>query len=166
MLCKETSVQVTRQSKSCRHPSTHLRSPAAASPRGTAIDRRAAELVPTERDIQGVVSPSPPPDSADDAADVANLGLRNQSRPGHATTALRQTRGRQACRLPVLRPPVVQPAGPTGETEDGVEGALQAVQRPLCRQQGQRQSTPPPRHAPQPHCSQNSSRFGPEDTDN
>lgn len=38
---------------------------------------------------------------------------------------------------PVLWPPVVQPAGPAGEAEHGVEGAFQAVQRPLWGQQGQ-----------------------------
>jgi len=95
-----------------------------------------------------------------------NLGLHVQSRPGHAVTAPRQTWGGQARFLPVLRPPVVQPAGPAGEAEDGVEGALQAVQCPLCRQQGQGQGTPPPWHATRPRCSQNGSQFSPEDTDN
>lgn len=38
---------------------------------------------------------------------------------------------------PVLWAPVVQPAGPAGEAENGVEGALQAVQCPLWGQQGQ-----------------------------
>ena len=42
---------------------------------------------------------------------------------------------------PVLGPAVVQPAGPAGEAEQGVEGTLHAVQRALCRQQtrGRRQ---------------------------
>lgn len=34
---------------------------------------------------------------------------------------------------PVLRPAVVQPAGPTGEAEQGVEGTLHAVESTLCR---------------------------------
>lgn len=42
--------------------------------------------------------------------------------------------------LPVLRPTVVQPADPASEAEDGVEGAFQAVQCPLCRQRGQHQA--------------------------
>lgn len=46
--------------------------------------------------------------------------------------------------LPVLWPAVIQPAGPAGEAEDGVEGALHAVERLLCRQQGQCQGSQHP----------------------
>lgn len=53
---------------------------------------------------------------------------------------------------PVLWPPVVQPAGPAGEAEHGVEGAFQAVQSPLWGQQGQCQGqgrdTTPAQHCP------------------
>lgn len=53
---------------------------------------------------------------------------------------------------PVLWPPVVQPAGPAGEAEHGVEGAFQAVQCPLWGQQGQCQGqhrdTSPAQHCP------------------
>lgn len=38
---------------------------------------------------------------------------------------------------PVLRSAVIQPAGPTGEAEQGVEGTLHAVQRSLCKPHGQ-----------------------------
>ena len=142
MLCKGTSVRelLVRQ-----HPSQEPRCCLAEGhchppPSGRACsDRRGHSR-----------SPQPPLASADDAGDVMNLGLCAQSRPGRTATALWQTPGGQACHLPVLWPPVVQPAGPAGETEDGVEGALQAVQRPLCRQRGQGQGTPPPRHTTRP----------------
>lgn len=44
--------------------------------------------------------------------------------------------GPRAAGSPVLRPAVVQPAGPAGEAEQGVEGTLHAVQRTLCRDTG------------------------------
>lgn len=134
MLCKETSVQEVpvpqhpSQQPRCCLAEGHCHRPS----RGRACSDRKGH--------------SRSPATADDAADAVNLGLCVQSRPGHVAMALWQMRGRPACHLPVLWPPVVQPAGPAGETEEGVEGALQAVQRLLCRQQGQRQGTPPPQH--------------------
>jgi len=82
----------------------------------------------------------------DDAAGVVNLGLCAQSRPWGCHKRPQAGTEAGGC-LPVLRPPVVQPAAPTGQTEDRVEGALQAVQCPLCRQHRHHQDTPAALHS-------------------
>lgn len=59
--------------------------------------------------------------------------------------AVRASKVLRGGRSPVLGSAVIQPAGPTGEAEQGMEGTLHAVQRSLCgphKHQG-RASQPP-----------------------
>lgn len=129
-----------RDSSYCRKASLGKRDALCRSFHAQAACARApSQEPPTQRDTQG----SPWMSSSGEIwVAVAKGGPGAAAEPPPAP---------QPC-SPVLWAPVVQPAGPAGEAEHGVEGAFQAVQSPLWGQQGQCQGqgrdTTPAQHCP------------------